>query len=57
MITDLPPDTTAWIELDKKPGFTSGDKEVKPGDQLKPTDVVQIGECSEWWGTHVVEFN
>jgi len=48
MFTDLPPGTTAWIELDQQPGFTSGDQEVKPGDQLEPKDVVQLGECSEW---------
>lgn len=48
MDTDLPPDTTAWIELDKIPGFTNGDREVKPGDPLDPKDVVQLGECSEW---------
>ena len=48
MTTDLPADIPVWIELDNKPGFTSGDEEVKPGDQLDPKDVVQLGECSEW---------
>lgn len=48
MITDLPPNTDVWIELDKTPGFSAGDQPVNPGDILQPNDIVKIGECSEW---------
>jgi len=48
MVTDLPPDTSAWIELDSTPGFTAGDKPVSSGDVLQPNDIVKIGPCVEW---------
>ena len=48
MISDLPPDApNAWIEVDKIPGFTDGDKPVYPGDVLQPNDVVKVGQCLE----------
>lgn len=48
MDTDIPEGETAWIEQDNVPGPTEGDTIVKPGDQLAPSDRVQLGFCKEW---------
>lgn len=45
---NIEPGEKAWIEIDEKPGLTSGDKVVNPGDTLEVNEVVRKGDCEEW---------
>jgi len=45
---DIEPGEKYWIETDNKPGLTSGDIVVNPGDTVSVDDVVQKGGCEEW---------
>ena len=45
---DIQPGEKYWIEIDNKPGLTSGDIIVNPGDTVSVDDVVQKGGCEEW---------
>jgi len=53
---DIKPGEKVWIEIDNKPGLTSGDEVVNPGDTLKVDQVVKRGDCEEWYDTHLIIF-
>ena len=48
MTTNVPPDTTLWIEKDGIDGPTDGDTIVHVGDQIGTNETVQIGNCQQW---------
>lgn len=45
---DIKPGEKVWIELDNKPGLTSGDTVLNPGESVQVYDIVRKGDCEQW---------